>query len=413
MGIQRYATASGSVRYRARIKFHGREVATRVFERRRDAEAWEREQKRRLHLGEWFDPRRGRVPLESVAEEWLSSRRAVKRRTRETDESTWRLHVEPRFGDRPVSSITTAEVEQWVGSLVSAGHSASSVNRYLATLRSVLNHAVRDSRITVNPAAFVRPPSGAHTRREGRFLTLAQLWALRDACAAPYADVVPVLGLAGLRWGELAGLQVGDLLALPGAGLRLQRTVLASRADGQLFIDSLKNNRARSVPLVADLVPIVAGWATGKRPADLLFAAPAGGPLSEANWKRSVGWTKAIQAIGMPGLRVHDLRHTAASVWLGAGADPKVVQRILGHASAAMTMDLYGHLIDQNLWDAAKRIDEVSQSGGTAGARAGISLSPASTSTTGKPPLTSNYAAEPVTGVEPATSSLQVRRSTN
>ena len=90
MGIQRYVTSSGAVRYRARIKFHGREIATRVFERRRDAEAWEREQKRRLHLGEWFDPRRGRVRLETVAEDWLASRSAVKRRTRETDEATWR-----------------------------------------------------------------------------------------------------------------------------------------------------------------------------------------------------------------------------------------------------------------------------------------------------------------------------------
>jgi hypothetical protein len=78
--------------------------------------------------------------------------------------------------------------------------------------------------------------------------------------------------------------------------------------------------------------------------------------LSEGNWKRSVGWPAAIRAIGIPSLRVHDLRHTAASVWLGAGADPKVVQRILGHATAAMTMDLYGHLVDQNLWDAAQRI---------------------------------------------------------
>ena len=59
---------------------------------------------------------------------------------------------------------------------------------------------------------------------------------------------------------------------------------------------------------------------------------------------------------------MHDLRHTCASLWLGAGADPKVVQRILGHASAAMTMDLYGHLIDQNLWDAAEKV------GGTTGA---------------------------------------------
>ena len=63
---------------------------------------------------------------------------------------------------------------------------------------------------------------------------------------------------------------------------------------------------------------------------------------------------------------MHDLRHTAASVWLGAGADPKVVQRILGHATASMTMDLYGHLIDQNLWDAARRVTE--QTGGLSGA---------------------------------------------
>ena len=53
---------------------------------------------------------------------------------------------------------------------------------------------------------------------------------------------------------------------------------------------------------------------------------------------------------------MHDLRHTAASVWLGAGADPKVVQRVLGHATASMTMDLYGHLVDANLWEAARTI---------------------------------------------------------
>jgi integrase len=61
----------------------------------------------------------------------------------------------------------------------------------------------------------------------------------------------------------------------------------------------------------------------------------------------------AKAASGLQGFLVHDLRHTAASVWLGAGADPKVVQRVLGHASAAMTMDLHGHLVDANLWQAA------------------------------------------------------------
>jgi integrase-like protein len=62
----------------------------------------------------------------------------------------------------------------------------------------------------------------------------------------------------------------------------------------------------------------------------------------------------------VPGFRVHDLRHTAASVWLGAGADPKVVQRVLGHATAAMTMGLYGHMADANLWHTTELIGDIS-----------------------------------------------------
>ena len=109
-----------------------------------------------------------------------------------------------------------------------------------------------------------------------------------------------------------------------------------------------------------DLVPIVDRWSEGKAPDAWLFAAPEGGPLRESNWKRSVGWTAATVAIGRTEFRVHDLRHTAASVWLAAGADPKVVQRVLGHATAAMTMDLYGHMMDANLWQAARLIGDIS-----------------------------------------------------
>ena len=87
-------------------------------------------------------------------------------------------------------------------------------------------------------------------------------------------------------------------------------------------------------------MPVVERWAAGKSASDWLFSAPGGGPLRETHWKRSVVWREAIAAIGRPELRVHDLRHTVASVWLGSGADPKVVQTVLGHASVAMTMDL-------------------------------------------------------------------------
>jgi integrase len=197
-------------------------------------------------------------------------------------------------------------------------------------------------------------------RREGRVLTLDQLRALTEARKGRYRDVVPMLALAGLRWGELAGLRVGDRVSVPGPGLRLRCAVLASGGGGVLYVDTLKNHRSRTVPLVLDLVPIVDRWSAGKAPDAWLFNAPEGGPLRESNWKRSVGWSAATAAVGLPGFRVHDLRHTAASFWLAAGADPKVVQRVLGHATAAMTMDLYGHMIDANLWRAARLVGDIS-----------------------------------------------------
>jgi len=327
-----------------------------------DAVAWEQDQRRRLRLGEWIDPRRGQVPLSVVATDWLGSRSSVKRRTRESDESAWRNYIVPRFGNWPVASITAAEVSGWVGALVARGLAPSTATRALATLRSILAFAVADARVQHNVAAAVRKPTTGRARRDGQALTLDELRTLTAACKGRYRDVVPVLALAGLRWGELTGLQVGDRVSVPGPGLRLRRTVLASRGSGAPYVDTLKNNRSRTVPLVLDLVPIVDRWSAGKTSDGWLFSAPGGGPLRESNWKRSVGWSAATTTAGLQGFRVHYLRHTAASVWLGAGADPKVVQRVLGHATASMTMDLYGHLVDGNLWQAARLV------GGTTGA---------------------------------------------
>jgi Phage integrase, N-terminal SAM-like domain len=163
MGVQRYTLPSGVVRYRARVKSHGREVTTRVFERKADAVAWEQEQRRRLRLGEWIDPRRGQVPLSAVAADWLGSRGLVKRQTRESDEAAWRHYIQPRFGNWPVASITAAEVSSWVGSLVARGLAPSTATRALATLRSVLAFAVADARVQHNVRRRMR---GWSTRRK-------------------------------------------------------------------------------------------------------------------------------------------------------------------------------------------------------------------------------------------------------
>lgn len=368
MSVQRIVRG-GEVRYRARVKHAGREVATRVFVRKRDAESWERDQVRSLHAGEWIDPRRGRVTLAAIAPDWLRSLETLKRKSRRAHESAWRNHIAPKFGAAPVASITGAQVSAWVGDLVASGLAPATAQRYLASLRSLLAFAVADGRCTRNAAAGVKVRTGGrNARREGQFLTLDELDALAAACTGPYADVVVVLGLCGLRWGELAGLRVGDRVRVPGAGLRLQRTVLADSHTGELYVETLKGSRARTVALPAAAATIVEVWSQNKAPEDWLFGAPYGGPLSESNWRRSVSWAQAKKTIGRPTLRPHDLRHTAASLWLSVGADPKVVQRVLGHATASMTLDLYGHLVDQNLWDAAGRMDSL---GGTTGAREG------------------------------------------
>src|SRR5215831_7795752 len=175
MGVQRYKLLSGAVRYRARVKSQGREVAARVFERKADAVAWEQDQRRRLRLGEWVDPRRGRVPLSVVAADWLSSRSSVKRRTRESDEAAWRNYIQPRFGNWPVASITSAEVSSWVGSLVAHGLAPSTATRALATLRSILAFAVADARVQHNVAAAASKPTSGRARREGQALTAEEL----------------------------------------------------------------------------------------------------------------------------------------------------------------------------------------------------------------------------------------------
>jgi hypothetical protein len=106
----------------------------------------------------------------------------------------------------------------------------------------------------------------------------------------------------------------------------------------------------------------------------------------------------------VPDVRVHDLRHTAASLWLDAGADPKVVQRVLGHATAAMTMDLYGHLVDASLWQAARLI------GGTTGASERLQGRIRTESEPGRNAKTLRswaFGLEPPWGIEPQTYALR------
>jgi hypothetical protein len=171
-----------------------------------------------VRAGEWLDPCRGQVPLSVVAEMWLESRRTVKRRRWKVTAGRGGTTSLRGSGVGPVASITTADVSSWLGDMMRRGLARSTATRALATLRSLLSFAVADGRVTVNAAAAAKAPTGGPARREGRFLDLDEVVALAQACRGPYAELVYVLAMHGLRWGELAGLQVGDQVMVPTRG---------------------------------------------------------------------------------------------------------------------------------------------------------------------------------------------------
>ena len=113
----------------------------------------------------------------------------------------------------------------------------------------------------------------------------------------------------------------------------------------------------RSVPLPRSLVDPLAQHVAGRAPDELLFTSPGGAVLGIGNFRKLV-FDEAARRAGLDGLTPHELRHTAASLAVSAGANVKAVQRLLGHASAAMTLDVYSGLFDDDLDAVADRLDE-------------------------------------------------------
>ena len=131
----------------------------------------------------------------------------------------------------------------------------------------------------------------------------------------------------------------------------------ASEHSGRITIDTPKSHRRRYVPLPAFLADELASHLQSRQLDDLVFTAPGGGPLRNSNFRRDV-FDPAAASVGLKGLRPHDLRHTAASLAVSAGANVKAVQQMLGHASAAMTLDVYAGLFSDDLAAVARSLHD-------------------------------------------------------
>jgi integrase len=168
---------------------------------------------------------------------------------------------------------------------------------------------------------------------------------------------ISVLSWCGLRFGELAALRVRDL-DLDRRRLSVERSV--TEVGGRLLWSDPKSHRGRSVPFPKSLAGVLQDQAEGKGAEDPLFTAPDGGVLRLNNWRRRV-FDPACARIGREDITPHDLRHTAASLAIRAGANVKAVQHMLGHASAAMTLDVYAGLFRDDLDGVASALDGMLQ----------------------------------------------------
>lgn len=325
------------VRYR---KPDGAQTMKRGFTTKRDAEAWLHETEGAKQRGEFVSVSAGRVPLETIAGPWLDAKRTtVKPTTWEGIETAWTIHVSPSFGQTPLYRIRPSDVEAWVTSLAGR-RSPTVVRRAHAVLAQMLDAAVRDRRIIVNPArgvALPRVESRAH-----RYLSHVEVSRVA-AHAGRYTPLVYVLAYGGLRWGEAVALRGRDV---EGTRVTVDRAVTHTKAGWVVGTPKTHHRRTLYLPgFVARMLPTVGP--------DALIFPPARGEYLSTPGKTQRGkrgwWQRALEAAGVEYLRIHDLRHTAASLAVQSGAHVKAVQRMLGHRSAAMTLDVYSALWDSDL----------------------------------------------------------------
>ena len=292
----------------------------------------------------------GRVYIGELLDPWLDSCVHLAPSTMATTRSDVRATIRPYWGDKVLADVTKADVQAWVTSMAKA---ARTVDTIYGRFRNFLNWCISEGRLQVNPATGVKLPKGR--KREHIYLTVDQVRALA-AAIGDHGDLVWFLATTGLRFGEAAELRGRDI------DLRRRRVIVSrsvTEADGRMVVGPPKNGEPRDVPLTAFMVERIRDRAKGLGRDALVFPTQRGKWMRSNNFKTRT-YDPAVIAAGLPPeLWVHDLRHTAASLAVHSGASVKSVQRMLGHASAALTLDIYAGLFDQELSDVAARMDHL------------------------------------------------------
>lgn len=326
-------------KYRARYRDEAGVEHAEHFTRKLDAQRWLDEVTAAMVTGQYVDPRAGRVTFAAFYAEW-AERQVWEWNTRKNMDLAARTAT---FADVPLARLRRSHVEQWVKAMSTRGLAPGSIRTRVNNVRAVLRAAVRDRVMPSDPSEGVALPRDRRREAAMHLPEPDQLAAVLGGAEPAFRPLVALAAFAGLRLGEAAGLQVGDVHFLRRT-IAVQRQVQRGEHGDELRPPKYGSERTvyASDQLLAMLAGHVQQHRPGADPARLLFVA-GDGRMPNQN---SVGylWRTACRRAGVVGVTLHDCRHYYASGLIAAGCDVVTVQRALGHAKATTTLDTYSHL---------------------------------------------------------------------
>lgn len=342
------------MRWRARyVDDEGREQ-TRRFPRKRDAENWLDQTTADLVTGTYVQPAKKKIVVRDLAEGWYGTKSELKPKTLEGYRGLLDTLVLPKWGGVAVGDVAHEGVQAWISEMRTSGVrdtekglSPSRTIQAYQVLRGVLDYAVKRRHIAVNPAVGVDLPRKVTLER--RYLNHRQVEDLA-ASMGEWRVLTLVLAYTGLRWGEAVALRARRVNLERG---RIEVSESVTRVGRELVVGPPKSHAHRSVPVPVFLVDELRTLIEELEDDDLVFESPVGGYLTSWTYRSKFDVARPVQ-----GMTPHDLRHTAASLAISAGANVKAVQRMLGHATATLTLDRYGHLFDDDLDHLAANLGE-------------------------------------------------------
>jgi integrase len=322
----------------------------------------------RLQDGSYTAPTRQTLAT-FLEDEWLPAMRTrLRPGTLALYEVTTRAYMVPHIGDVRLQALTPAQLNRLYATLLDKGGrtgkglSAKTVRNTHTMVHRALTDAVRWGRVTRNVAELADPPKAL--RPEMKTWTADELRIyLRSVRSHRFYAAWLIAGTTGLRRGEILGLHWRDV-DLEAARLSI-RSTLVMVDNAPIWSEPKTAKGRRSVPLPAETVAALRAHrahqlkerlalGTGYQDEDLVFCREDGATFHPDTFERT--FDRLAAQAGLPPIRLHDLRHTFATLALQAAVHPKVVSEILGHASIAITLDTYSHAIPAMQEEAATRI---------------------------------------------------------